>query len=141
MLNSDAWTTVGLPEEIQGALHLSYESLPSALKHCFLYCSLCPRDHKLYYEDLVCNWIAKGFIEAKGNASMENVAKDYYEQLIWRSFLQPDPQYANMWRCTIYDLLRALAQFVVGDKSFSEEPQEALKPYINGKSTSSDNYK
>ena len=78
MLYSDAWTITGLPEELQGALYLSYEALPSVLKHCFLYCALYPRDREFYYEDLVCQWIAGGYIEAKGNASMEDVVKSYY---------------------------------------------------------------
>ncbi|KAH7690190.1 P-loop containing nucleoside triphosphate hydrolase protein [Dioscorea alata] len=124
VLNSDAWTIIGLPEELQGALYLSYEALPSALKHCFLYCALYPRGHKFHVEDLVCHWIAEGYIEAKGNTSMEDVAKSYYMELICRSFLQPDPMYVDMSRCTIHDLLQALAEFFAGGESFSGDPQE-----------------
>ncbi|KAH7660051.1 P-loop containing nucleoside triphosphate hydrolase protein [Dioscorea alata] len=123
ILNSNAWTITGLPEELRGALYLSYEALPSALKHCFLYCSLNPRDRSLFYEDLVCEWIAEGFIEANGDASMEDVAKGYYMDLIRRSFLQPDPNYANMYKCTMHDLLRALAIFLIGGESLSGDPQ------------------
>ncbi|KAH7660095.1 P-loop containing nucleoside triphosphate hydrolase protein [Dioscorea alata] len=124
VLNSNAWTITRLPEELQGALYLSYESLPSALKHCFLYCSLWPHDEELYCDDLVCQWIAEGYIEASGNTSLEDVAKGYYKELICRSFLQPNPQYVDMDRCTMHDLLRALAQFVAGDESFVGDPQE-----------------
>ncbi|KAH7660104.1 P-loop containing nucleoside triphosphate hydrolase protein [Dioscorea alata] len=124
VLNNDAWTIKGLPEELQGALYLSYEALPSALKHCFIYCALYPRGHEIHVEDLVCHWIAEGYIEAKGNASMEDVAKSYYMELICRSFLEPDPEYADMSFCTIHDLLRALAVFFAGDESFSGDPQE-----------------
>ncbi|KAH7660093.1 P-loop containing nucleoside triphosphate hydrolase protein [Dioscorea alata] len=124
VLNSDAWTIKGLPEELQGAVYLSYEALPSALKHCFLYCALYPRGSKFHVEDLVCHWIAEGYIEAKGKASMEDVAKSYYMELICRSFLQPDPNIVDMSRCTIHDLLRALAECFVADESFSGDPQE-----------------
>ncbi|KAH7660097.1 P-loop containing nucleoside triphosphate hydrolase protein [Dioscorea alata] len=124
VLNSDAWTIKGLPEELQGALYLSYEALPSALKHCFLYCALYRRGGRFHVEDLVCHWIAEGYIEAKGNSSMEDVAKSYYMELICRSFLQPDPELADMSFCTIHDLLRALAEFFAGDESFSGDPQE-----------------
>ncbi|XP_039120085.1 putative disease resistance RPP13-like protein 1 isoform X1 [Dioscorea cayenensis subsp. rotundata] len=55
---------------------------------------------------------------------MEDVAKSYYMELICRSFLQPDPEYVDMSRCTINDLLRALAEFFAGDESFSGDPQE-----------------
>ncbi|KAH7660105.1 P-loop containing nucleoside triphosphate hydrolase protein [Dioscorea alata] len=124
VLGSNAWTIKGLPEELEGALYLSYEALPSALKHCFLYCALYPRGRELSRNDLVCQWIAEGYIEAKGNASMEDVAKSYYMELICRSFLQPDPEYANMSFCTIHDLLRALAEFFAGDESFLGDSQE-----------------
>ncbi|XP_039142122.1 putative disease resistance protein RGA3 isoform X2 [Dioscorea cayenensis subsp. rotundata] len=124
VLNSDAWTITGLPEELQGALYLSYEALPSALKHCFLYCALYPLGRKFHSKDLVCHWTAEGYIEAKGNASMEDVAKSYYMELICRSFLQPDPEYVDMSSCTIHDLLRELAEFFAGDESFSGDPQE-----------------
>ncbi|KAH7660089.1 P-loop containing nucleoside triphosphate hydrolase protein [Dioscorea alata] len=124
VLNSDAWTIIGLPGELQGALYLSYEALPSTLKHCFLYCALYPRGRELSCNDLVCQWIAEGYIEAKGNASMEDVAKSYYMELICRSFLQPDPEYVDMSFCTIHDLLRALAEFFAGDESFLGDPQE-----------------
>ncbi|KAH7660100.1 P-loop containing nucleoside triphosphate hydrolase protein [Dioscorea alata] len=124
VLNSNAWTITGLPEELQGALYLSYESLPSALKHCFLYCSLWPHDEELHCDDLVCQWISEGYIEASGNASLEDVAKGYYKELICKSFLQPNPQYVDMHICTMHDLLRALAQFVAGDESFVGDPQE-----------------
>ncbi|XP_039142118.1 putative disease resistance protein RGA4 isoform X3 [Dioscorea cayenensis subsp. rotundata] len=124
VLSSDAWTITGLPEELQGALYLSYEALPSAIKHCFLYCALYPHGSKFHSEDLVCQWIAEGYIEAKGNASMEDVAKSYYMELICRSFLQPVPKFVDMSRCTIHDLLRALAEFFAGDESFLGDPQE-----------------
>ncbi|KAH7679445.1 P-loop containing nucleoside triphosphate hydrolase protein [Dioscorea alata] len=94
VLNSDAWTITGLPEELQGALYLSYEALPSALKHCFLYCSLNALGREFFHEDLICQWIAKGFIEA------------------------------NMMICTMHDTLRALAEFLAGDENFSGDPQE-----------------
>ncbi|KAH7660050.1 P-loop containing nucleoside triphosphate hydrolase protein [Dioscorea alata] len=123
VLNSNAWTITGLPNELQGALYLSYEALPSALKHCFLYCSLSSPDRVFYDEDLVCEWIAEGFIEPNGDAPMEDVAKSYYMDLIRRSFLQPDPAYVDMSRCTIHDLLRALGIFLIGGESLSGDPQ------------------
>ncbi|KAH7660039.1 P-loop containing nucleoside triphosphate hydrolase protein [Dioscorea alata] len=123
VLNSDAWTIASLPKELRGAVYLSYEALPSALKHCFLYCCLIHRDYKLYYETVICEWIAEGFIEANGSASMEDVAGGYYMDLVRRSFLQPDPGSVIMWRCTMHDLLRALGIFVIGDESLRGDPQ------------------
>ncbi|XP_039141144.1 putative disease resistance protein RGA3 [Dioscorea cayenensis subsp. rotundata] len=125
VLNSDAWTIAGLPEELQGALYLSYEALPSPLKHCFLYCSLKPHGREFQREELVLEWIAEGFVKPSGNASMEAVAQDYYVELIRRSFLQPHPLYLDMSACTMHDLLRSLAQSLAGDESFVGDPQDA----------------
>ncbi|KAH7660106.1 P-loop containing nucleoside triphosphate hydrolase protein [Dioscorea alata] len=124
VLNSDAWTITGLPEELPGALYLSYEALPSALKNCFLYCALYPRGYEFNVKNLVCHWIAEGYIEAKGHALMEDVAKSYYMELICRSFLQIAPHVVDMSICTIHDLMRALAKFFAGNESFLGDPQE-----------------
>ncbi|KAH7659998.1 P-loop containing nucleoside triphosphate hydrolase protein [Dioscorea alata] len=124
VLNSDAWTITGLPEELRGALYLSYEALPSALKQCFLYCSLKPKNHKFYLNELVLEWIAEGFIKPRGNSSMEDDANNCYMELIKRSFLQPTPNYVDMSRCTMHDLLRDLAQALAGNENFLGDPQD-----------------
>ncbi|XP_039141834.1 putative disease resistance protein RGA3 [Dioscorea cayenensis subsp. rotundata] len=123
VLNSDAWAITGLPEELQGALYLSYEALPSALKQCFLYCYL--KTHEFHREELIHEWIAEGFIKPSGNALMEDVAKDYYMELIRRSFLQPNSSYVDMSTCTMHDLLRRLAQALAGNESFCGDLQDA----------------
>ncbi|XP_039141996.1 putative disease resistance protein RGA3 [Dioscorea cayenensis subsp. rotundata] len=125
VLNSDAWAITGLSEELQGALYLSYEDLPSALKHCFLYCGLKLENRTFSSKELVPEWIAEGFIKPSGNVSMEDVAKDYYMELIGRSFLQPDEEFLDMSRCTMHDLLRGLAQALAGDECFLGDPQDA----------------
>ncbi|KAH7660007.1 P-loop containing nucleoside triphosphate hydrolase protein [Dioscorea alata] len=125
VLNSDAWTITGLPEELQGALYLSYEALPSTLKQCFLYCSLNFHGHQFDVDKLVPEWIAEGFIKPSGNALMEDVAKDHFMELTRRSFLQPHPEYVDMSVCTMHDLFWSLAQALAGDESFVGDPQDA----------------
>ncbi|CAL9081029.1 unnamed protein product [Musa acuminata var. zebrina] len=113
VLRSDLWTMKKLDEKIPGVLYLSYEDLPSHLKQCFLYCTLFPKKAHMYRKDLTRLWVAEGFTNENGKLSMEEIAKGYYEDLIWRNLLQVDPTFVDGSRCTMHDLLRSLAQFLI----------------------------
>nr|XP_019707753.1 putative disease resistance protein RGA3 [Elaeis guineensis] len=113
VLESTAWSTSGLPEEVKGALYLSYEDLPSYLKQCFIYCSLFPEDHTLNMHYITQLWIAEGFVKAEGSSTMEETAKEYYRELIMRNLLQPYDTYA----CQMHDLLHCLARYMARDDS------------------------
>ncbi|KAG1347822.1 putative disease resistance protein RGA3 [Cocos nucifera] len=113
VLESTAWSTSGLPEEVKGALYLSYEDLPRHLKQCFIYCSLFPEDYTLRMDYITQLWIAEGFVKAEGSSTMEETAKEYYRELIMRNLLQPYDQYV----CQMHDLLHCLARYLARDES------------------------
>ncbi|KAG1347786.1 putative Disease resistance protein RGA2 [Cocos nucifera] len=113
VLESTAWSTSGLPEEVGGALYLSYEDLPSYLKQCFLYYSLFPEDYKFNMDEITRLWIAEGFVKAEGSSTMEETAEEYYKELIMRNVLQPYDQYV----CQMHDLLHCLARLLARDES------------------------
>ncbi|CAL9201666.1 unnamed protein product [Musa hybrid cultivar] len=115
---SDAWSMSELPEQLRGALYLSYEDLPSHLKQCFLYCSLFPEDYVLRKESLVRLWCAEGFVRSQGDSAMEDVAEEYWKELQRRSLLQPLPNSLVESPCVMHDLLRSLAQFLSRDECF-----------------------
>ncbi|KAG1347791.1 putative disease resistance protein RGA3 [Cocos nucifera] len=115
VLESTAWSTAGLPEEVMGALYLSYEDLPSYLKQCFVYCSLFPEDYVIDMDYITQLWIAEGFVKAEGSSTMEDTAKEYYRELIMRNLLQP---YLSSRRvCQMHDLLHCLARYMARDES------------------------
>ncbi|KAG1347784.1 putative Disease resistance protein RGA2 [Cocos nucifera] len=116
VLESTAWSTSGLPEEVKGALYLSYEDLPSYLKQCFIYCSLFPEDHKILMGTITKLWIAEGFVKAGGSSTMEETAEEYYRELIMRNLLQPCPDY--FLTCQMHDLLHSLARYLARDESW-----------------------
>ncbi|RWW44335.1 hypothetical protein BHE74_00049925 [Ensete ventricosum] len=93
VLRSDSWHMNQIDkEELPAALHLSYADLPSHLKPCFLYCSLYIT-YSISCHDLARAWVAEGFIRADdGEGLMEDMAEDYYWELISRNLLQPDPR-------------------------------------------------
>ncbi|XP_038987532.1 putative disease resistance protein RGA3 [Phoenix dactylifera] len=117
VLRSDAWSMSRLQTELPGALFLSYEDLSSDLKQCFLFCSLYPEDRRMSRNDLVRYWLAEGFVKSQGDVLLEDLAEDYYKELICRNLLHPVPTNTDQSWCTMHDLLRSLAQFLIGDES------------------------
>lgn len=71
-----------------GILALSYDYLPYYLKPCFLYMSLFPEDSEIRATKLFQYWIAEGFIQKRGEETLEDTAEGHLEELISRSLIQ-----------------------------------------------------
>ncbi|CAD5183434.1 unnamed protein product [Musa acuminata subsp. malaccensis] len=119
VLRSAAWSRTRLPEGVHGALNLSYQDLPAHLKQCFLYCALFPEDYVFRGSAIVRLWIAEGFVEARGDVSLEEAGEQYHRELLHRSLLQSlqpfsldSDEYSKM-----HDLLRSLVHFLSRDES------------------------
>lgn len=99
-------------------LKVSYDHLPSHLKHCFAYCSLFPRDHDLNVQALVNLWMAQEFIKSSDNTTkhFEDVGYDYFMVLLWRSFFHETKmdKWGNVIECKIPNLMHDLANLVTG---------------------------
>jgi hypothetical protein len=75
--------------DILPTLKLSYDHLPSHLKHCFAYCSLFPKDYEFDTSNLIRLWIAQGFVKSSDqNQCLEDVGNEYFMDLLGRSFFQ-----------------------------------------------------
>nr|XP_010935355.1 putative disease resistance protein RGA1 [Elaeis guineensis] len=131
VLKSEVWSISQLQEQLPRALFLSYEYLPSDRKQCFLYCSLFPEDYLMDHDELIRYWVAEGFVKTTGGDNlMEDVAKDYYRELIARNLLQPCDEFGDLSNlagnyCKMHDLLRSLALFLTPDESIfidNEQP-------------------
>ncbi|KAK8934942.1 putative disease resistance protein RGA1 [Platanthera zijinensis] len=118
VLRDDAWCTTELPEELRGALYLSFTDLPSHLKQCFLYCSLYPEDAELPRNELSRLWVAEGFVAERKDSLMEDLAEDYFNELVRRNLLIPNPGGDTS---TMHDLFRSLALLLSKDESFCGE--------------------
>ncbi|TYJ12509.1 hypothetical protein E1A91_A11G356400v1 [Gossypium mustelinum] len=95
--------------KILDTLKLSYDHLPSHLKHCFAYCRLYPKDHEIRVQTLVQFWIAQGF----------EIGLGYFIDLVERSFFQEVGERYS-WEgltCKMHDLMHDLAESVSGTES------------------------
>ncbi|XP_068329242.1 disease resistance protein RGA2-like [Pyrus communis] len=103
-------------DDILPTLKLSYDVLPSHLKHCFAYCSLFPPDYEISVPRLIRLWVAQGFIEScDENECLEDVAFEYYRELLCRSFFQEEKiNDFGIISCKMHDLMNELAILVSG---------------------------
>ncbi|TYH46932.1 hypothetical protein ES332_D11G374800v1 [Gossypium tomentosum] len=106
--------------EILPILKLSYDHLPSHLKHCFAYCRLYPKDYRIEVQALVQFWIAQGFIKQLNQSqSLEEIGFGYFKDLVERSFFQEvGERYSGEGlTCKMHDLMHDLAESVAGTES------------------------
>ncbi|WVZ59679.1 hypothetical protein U9M48_009789 [Paspalum notatum var. saurae] len=75
-------------EEIMPILRMSYDNLPPHLKQCFAYCSIFPKDWEFEAEQLILLWIAQGFVHPDGCRRMEDIGKEYINDLCNKSFFK-----------------------------------------------------
>ncbi|MQL77699.1 hypothetical protein Taro_010117 [Colocasia esculenta] len=96
---------------IQGILWLSYDALPYYLRSCFLYFGLFPGGSEIDAEELIQLWVAEGFIQERGQQTMEEVAEDYLEELVDRSMIQVVKRNltGGVEKCRIHHLLLDLS--------------------------------
>ncbi|XP_044465847.1 disease resistance protein RPM1-like [Mangifera indica] len=117
----DEWEMVhrSLGAEIEGndklknlkkVLSLSFNDLPCYLKACFLYLSIFPEGHLIERNILVRLWTAEGFVEAKEGKTLEEVAEEYFNELLNRSLMEVvgTTSDSRVKHCRIHDLLREI---------------------------------
>ncbi|XP_075673635.1 disease resistance protein RGA2-like [Castanea sativa] len=99
-------------DDIFPILKLSYDYLPSHLKSCFAYCSVFPKDYEIEKEMVVRLWIAQGFIQLSNTKQLEEVANEYFKDLLWRSFFEEvGGEFGNL-KYKMHDLIHDLAESV-----------------------------
>ncbi|KAM4075706.1 hypothetical protein ACJW30_12G007700 [Castanea mollissima] len=111
--NKVNWSPSNNPklEGVKSILLLSFNDLPYQLKHCFLYCSLFPKDHEIRRKRLIKLWMAEGFVEPNEGSTLEEEAENYLVELTFRNMLQVvgRNEFGRPKRCKMHDILRELA--------------------------------
>ncbi|KAL6198552.1 hypothetical protein ACLB2K_028341 [Fragaria x ananassa] len=100
-----------LLDPVKTLLLLSFNDLPSRLKHCFLYCSLFAEDYSIQRKRIIRLWIAEGFVEYAKGVTPEEVADGYLLELCFRSMLQVVERNVTgrPKKVKMHDLMRELA--------------------------------
>ena len=100
--NSLGFISGGNPtlEQMKQILELSYRNLPHHLKTCLLYLGMYPEDREIDRVDLLRQWIAESFVTANSSLDVEDVALNYFNDLINSNMIQP--VYSKMNTSDVY---------------------------------------
>jgi hypothetical protein len=129
VLTNPTWSVKGLPDAAMKPLYLCYDDLPCHLKQCFLYCSMFPSDLGVDRHVLVQQWISEGFVQIRADASVEEVAEEYYDELVGRHLLQTaeEDEDGGGTRCTMHNMVRALAHLLsLGEDLTGDADRQAV---------------
>ncbi|KAL2928221.1 putative disease resistance protein RGA3 [Bienertia sinuspersici] len=103
-------------------LKISYNHLLPHLKSCFSYCAVFPKDYKFKKEDLICHWVAQGFIMPINGQSLEDLGDECFMKLLQRCFFQDveqDEVTGVILSCKMHDLFHDLAKGILGKEIYS----------------------
>ncbi|KAL0907616.1 hypothetical protein M5K25_022035 [Dendrobium thyrsiflorum] len=121
VLNNNLWELEETKNLILPALRISYNYLPTHLKPCFLYASLCPKNYSFCKLEMMGMWIAQGYIQLAGRKRLlEDLAFEFFEDLVRRSFFQcsqfqrfqPEKERRFEELFSLHDMVHDLAQSI-----------------------------
>ncbi|CAL1409178.1 unnamed protein product [Linum trigynum] len=92
-------------------LRVSFNHLPSHMKHCFAYCGLFEKGFEFKIPMLVRLWVAQGYVESRDKGY------NCFKTLWWRSFFQEVQMdgLGNFSTCRMHDLMHDLADSIAGE--------------------------
>jgi len=115
--DSEIWNLPQKKEDILPTLKLSYDLMPSYLRQCFALFSLYPKDYEFVNFEVTTLWGALGLLGSlKKNMTQEDVANQYFNELLSRSFIQDFVSCGTAYTFKIHDLVHDLALFVAKDE-------------------------
>ncbi|XP_020891728.1 probable disease resistance protein At1g58390 isoform X2 [Arabidopsis lyrata subsp. lyrata] len=108
---------------IYHVLSMSFEELPSYLKHCFLYLAHFPEDHKINVEKLSYYWAAEGISTAEDyhdGETIQDVGESYIEELVRRNMIiwEREATALRFGTCHLHDMMREVCLFKAKEENF-----------------------
>uniref|UniRef100_M1CGH8 NRC1 n=1 Tax=Solanum tuberosum TaxID=4113 RepID=M1CGH8_SOLTU len=88
-------------------VRMSYDVLPYDWKTCFIYFGIFPRGYLIPARKLIRLWIAEGFIQYRGNLSLECKAENYLNELVNRNLVMVMQRTLDgqIKTCRVHDML------------------------------------
>ncbi|XP_010058431.2 disease resistance protein RPM1 [Eucalyptus grandis] len=113
-------------KNLKRVLSLSFDDLPYYLKSCFLHLSLFPEGRPIKRKRLIRLWVTEGFVEKKEGKTPEEVAKDYFMELMNRSLIEVAARRSDRTvdYCRIHDFLRDIVTSKSTNQGFAEIAKE-----------------
>ncbi|CAI9101988.1 OLC1v1000169C1 [Oldenlandia corymbosa var. corymbosa] len=123
-------------------LELSYNHLPDHLKACLLYVGAFPEDKDIPVQKLQWLWMAEGFVREVDSKSVEDMAEDYFRDLVGRNLLMVAKRRSNgkVKICRVHDVVRDLCLLKAKDEKFSDLISTNDEPYSSFHNLDSDVY-
>ncbi|OMO74149.1 Disease resistance protein [Corchorus olitorius] len=130
ILGSEIWELESGPFP---PLLLSYYDLPYALKRCFSYCAVFPKDKRIWKDDLIELWMAQGYLQGTECKDMEIVGQEYFDELAMRSFFQDftNDRKNNIISCKMHDIVHDCAKFLTKSECVSVAVNGAKELYLS----------
>ncbi|XP_010511059.1 PREDICTED: probable disease resistance protein RF45 [Camelina sativa] len=103
-------------------LSLSFEELPSYLKHCFLYLAHFPEDHEINVEKMYYYWAAEGIFEPRhyDGEIIRDVGDVYIDELVRRNMVisERDVTTLRFETCHLHDMMREICLLKSKEENF-----------------------
>nr|USU81742.1 BSR [Brachypodium sp.] len=107
-------------EGVRKILNLSYKDLPPRLKTCLLYLGMYPEDYEISRTALERQWMAEGFIGKENGHEAEKAARNYFNELVNRSLIQPVQfdELGSVTSCRVHDMMLDLILLKSAQENF-----------------------
>ncbi|KAL9156948.1 hypothetical protein ABFS82_09G113900 [Erythranthe guttata] len=119
ILDSEVWELEKVKLDLFSHLLLSYNELSPALKRCFSYCAVFPKDTKINVESLITKWMAMGYLGSNENnvGDWKLRGREYFNKLAMCSLFQefekcPGHDYEHIKSFKMHDIIHDFAQFL-----------------------------
>ncbi|CAB4267259.1 unnamed protein product [Prunus armeniaca] len=129
VLESKMWELEEVEQQVFQSLLLSYYDLTPAVRQCFLFCAVFPKDYEFDRNELIECWMSQEYLSMKGDREKERmIGQQYFDNLVMRSFFQDFVKDENdIIGCKMHDIVHDFVQFLTKNECFIMEVVESGK--------------